>query len=96
MTLIMRALDYVPEYGVPSGSASDLADFSDRGEIAEYARDHVAALVRAGIIRGSDGKLYPRSNVTRAEMATILYRMLTGGVKSWPLPRLGKLLLVEL
>lgn len=79
MTLIMRALDYVPEYGVPSGSASDLAGFSDRGEIAEYARDHVAALVRAGIILGSDGKLNPRGNVTRAEMATILHRILTRG-----------------
>jgi hypothetical protein len=79
MTLIMRALDYVPDYGVPSGSASDLTGFSDRGEIAEYARDHVAALVRAGIILGSDGKINPRSNVTRAEMATILYRILTRG-----------------
>lgn len=79
MTLIMRALDYAPQYAVPSGSASDLAGFSDRGEIAEYARDYVAALVRAGIILGSDGKLNPRGNVTRAEMATILYRILTKG-----------------
>lgn len=79
MTLIMRALDYAPDYGVPSGSASDLAGFSDRGEIAEYARDYVAALVRAGIVRGSDGKLYPRNHVTRAEMATILYRILSRG-----------------
>ncbi len=74
---IMRALDHVPQYSVPSGSATHLAGFSDRGEIAEYARDHAAALVRAGIIVGSEGKLNPLGNVTRAEMATILHRILT-------------------
>jgi hypothetical protein len=77
MVLIMRALDYAPQYSVPSGSASHLTGFSDRAEIAEYARDHAAALVRAGIIRGSDGKLNPLGKVTRAEMATIVHRILT-------------------
>jgi hypothetical protein len=33
--------------------------------------------VRAGIIRGSDGKLNPLGKVTRAEMATIVHRILT-------------------
>jgi hypothetical protein len=77
MVFIMRALHHVPQYSVPSGSASHLSGFSDRGEIAEYARDHAASLVRAGIIQGSEGKINPLGNVTRAEMATILHRILT-------------------
>ena len=53
---------------------SSLSGFSDAGQVADYARDSVSALVTAGVIGGSDGRLNPRANVTRAEMAVMLYR----------------------
>ncbi|HHT17599.1 MAG TPA: S-layer homology domain-containing protein [Papillibacter sp.] len=34
------------------------------------------ALVSAGVINGSNGKLNPRSSISRAEMAAVLYRVL--------------------
>ncbi|WOC76694.1 S-layer homology domain-containing protein [Intestinibacillus sp. NTUH-41-i26] len=55
-------------------SAGTLSGFSDAGQVAVYAADSVSALVAAKVIGGSDGRLNPKMNVTRAEMAVMLYR----------------------
>ncbi|MGO4348931.1 endo-1,4-beta-xylanase [Paenibacillus sp. MCAF9] len=58
---------------LPTGGTLDA--FSDEASVASYAKDSVAALVNAGIVQGSSGKLAPNSSLTRAEAAVILQRI---------------------
>ena len=58
--------------------AGDLSAFSDAGNVSAWARDGVTWAVSRGLLRGSEGKLNPRANVTRAETAQILLRFLEG------------------
>lgn len=59
---------------LPGGDSSrSLSDFTDAGQISSWAKDAADALVKTGIVRGSDGKLYPTGTATRAEMAQVLY-----------------------
>ncbi len=46
--------------------------FEDNEEIAQYAREAVAALSEKGIINGIDGRFMPTENATRAQMAKML------------------------
>lgn len=50
--------------------------FADSAEIADYAAEAVGALEESGILTGSDGKFLPKNNTTRAEAATVMFRML--------------------
>jgi hypothetical protein len=51
--------------------------FADYSDISDYSRSAVAALVKVGIITGSDdNKLYPKGNLTRAQTAAIIYRLM--------------------
>ena len=52
-----------------------LSKFTDSGKIADWAKNALAAMVEKGIISGSNGKLNPTGNVTRAEVAKMLYMM---------------------
>lgn len=72
MVLLKRTLDRT---GLQFAEG-DLSGFTDADQVADYAVDSVGALVKAGIIGGSDGKLNPTAPVTRAEMAVMLYRAL--------------------
>ena len=54
----------------------DLASFPDAATVSDYAKTAMAWTVEKGIIGGSDGKLDPRSNATRAQVAAILTRYL--------------------
>ena len=56
--------------------AGDLSAFSDADKIADYAVEPVSALVRAGVISGSNGKINPTDSVSRASMSVMLYRAL--------------------
>ena len=50
----------------------------DDWQIADWAREYVYALQRAGIINGDDaGNGRPRANATRGESATMMYNILT-------------------
>ncbi|NLL38140.1 MAG: hypothetical protein GX254_00930 [Clostridiales bacterium] len=61
-----------------AGSPSDIAEFKDKNEISDYAVKAVQALVKSGVIKGTDDfKLNPLGNLRRAEMAVILHRALT-------------------
>lgn len=72
-----RAL-HVSGSPLPEGTAKDIAKFTDKGEISDYALDAVQSLVKVGIITGNTNlKLNPLNNLNRAEMAAILYRALT-------------------
>lgn len=75
-TLLYRALDVLGGRPVPTGSKT-VSDFSDVGLISNYAQEALNSLVEAGIITGSDGKLNPTATSTRAEMAQVLYNLLS-------------------
>ncbi len=63
-------------YISPTDDLSVLDAFADRSEIAEYAVNAMAAMVKSGIIQGSDGGVNPKGNATRAEVAVMCERML--------------------
>ncbi len=54
----------------PKGQPTDYTDWND---VADYAKNAVAWCVEQGIISGSNGKLNPTGNCTRAECASMLY-----------------------
>lgn len=70
-TFVYRALGLL---NVPytDGSAEDLSGFPDAGSVAGYAVTPTAALIKLGVVSGSDGMLLPRESLTRAQMAKIL------------------------
>ncbi|ANY70025.1 hypothetical protein BBD42_28620 [Paenibacillus sp. BIHB 4019] len=77
MVLVSRALK-IAGIETRNGNESDLNGYSDKGNIASYAAEAVAALVSEGIVKGSgSGKINPQGSTTRAEAAVILYRVLT-------------------
>ena len=61
----------------PTPDLSVLDQFSDKDLIADYAKPHMAALVSQGVASGAGDTINPRGNLTRAEMAALLYRLLT-------------------
>jgi hypothetical protein len=64
-------------FKIASGTAGDLAVFSDAGQVSAWAAGSVAGLVKAGFLTGSDGKLDLADNITRAQFATMLSRMIS-------------------
>ena len=79
MTLVDRTMDVLGK-NLKDGTASDLSKFTDRSAISSYAYTSVATLVKAGAITGytQNGvtKFKPKENLSRAEMAVILYRVM--------------------
>ncbi len=69
LVMLCRAL------GLEEGDESVLEDFADADLVAPYARGYLAALVDAGILKGDNGRLNPKSNITRAQMVVIVDRI---------------------
>lgn len=61
----------------PDAPLTVLDRFSDAGSIAEYARPGAATLVAQGIVGGNGHGLSPKANLTRAEMAVLIHRLMT-------------------
>lgn len=76
MVLIERILKAVGK-PVPAAPPSVLTSFSDHAKISYYARDSVAALVQSGIVKGDGQNINPINYTTRADMAVVVYRILT-------------------
>lgn len=77
MLMLKRALT-AAGWSVPNGDSFPLSGYPDNGEIADYARSSVAAMVQLGIVSGDNARrLNPRGTVTRAEVAVILHRVMT-------------------
>ncbi len=68
----LKAIGQLPE----DVSGKMLSDFSDAGQVDPWAKDAITMLIRAGVISGSSGKLFPLENTNRAEMAQVLYNLL--------------------
>ncbi|WP_179232977.1 S-layer homology domain-containing protein [Paenibacillus rigui] len=57
------------------GKAADLQEFKDHAQVASYAKEAVASMVKAGFVEGSNDGLQPQGYATRAETAVIMYRI---------------------
>ncbi|ANY65532.1 hypothetical protein BBD42_02915 [Paenibacillus sp. BIHB 4019] len=57
-------------------AASALASFTDGAAVDAWAKQAVAATINSGLVQGRDAGLKPASNITRAETAAIVQRML--------------------
>jgi len=68
---ILKAKGKLP-YNETKSQAELYADFDD---VSEYAKQSVAALVDAGIIKGDGKNINPKSKLTRAEAAAVIYRI---------------------
>ncbi|MBQ6554792.1 MAG: S-layer homology domain-containing protein, partial [Firmicutes bacterium] len=60
---------------------SVLDKFSDADEIPAWARPYIAYLVEAGIVNGANGKINANNEITRAEVAVIMYNVVDLSVK---------------
>ncbi len=74
-TLIYKLLDMM-RLELPTGDETTLADFSDAGDISDYALAPVTSLAAYGLVSGNDNMLMPKKGLTRAEMAMLLCKAL--------------------
>ena len=58
-------------------SGGSLSGFPDADSVSPWAANAVGWAVKAGVIRGADGRLNPSGGTSRAEAAAMLYRFLT-------------------
>ncbi|MBQ7897570.1 MAG: S-layer homology domain-containing protein [Clostridia bacterium] len=68
MTVMARAYSL-------SSKTDALSAFKDKDDVSSWAKESVNALVSAGIINGSNGRLNPKNTITRAEFAQVLYNL---------------------
>jgi hypothetical protein len=77
-TLLYNTLKVIGQLPEGTGKTSEaLAGYSDAGSVASWAKDASGALADAGVVSGSNGKLSPKNTTTRAEMAQVLYNLLS-------------------
>lgn len=75
-TLLYNVLKVIEQ--LPKGdSGKTLHDFTDAGEINPWAKEAITLLVETGIVSGNGGKISPAGTTTRAEMAQVLYNLMT-------------------
>jgi len=70
---VLKGIDQLPQ----GDSGKSLSSFSDAGQIALWAKDAMTLLVETGTIDGNNGKLFPTSTTTRAEIAQVVYNLLS-------------------
>ena len=75
MVMLARTLEAV-KAEVKEVEDDVLADFTDAADISAYAVDAVKAMVGNSFIQGANGKINPKGNATRAEVAVLLDRIL--------------------
>ena len=75
-TILRQALPLLGKE-CPDASLTVLDQFSDKDQIADYAKGHAATLVAQGVVSGKGAGLDPKGNLTRAEMAALLYKLIT-------------------
>lgn len=75
-TLLYNALKEIGQLP-ESAAVKPLSDFSDGDRIASWAKDAMHLFVQTGTISGSNGSLSPASTTKRAEMAQVIYNLLS-------------------
>ncbi|SFM39199.1 S-layer homology domain-containing protein [Paenibacillus sp. 1_12] len=72
--LTARAFEFTKKV-FAAGNTSEIKRFNDASDVAEYARESIATLIKEGIIEGSGSLIAPKNHATRAETAVIVYRL---------------------
>ena len=62
-------------FALDGGNASVLNGYSDGASVSAWAQSAVAALIENGYVNGANGKLNPKSRITRAEFAKVIGEM---------------------
>ncbi len=57
-------------------TSTQLSRFNDSNSVSVWAKISVATCTKLGVMEGSNGSLRPQSNITRAETATVVMKML--------------------
>jgi len=78
MAIIARAMKLTNMNMILSADqqAESLAPFADSGSISGWAKLSAALSIHHGIVRGNDNRLNPHDNITRAETAAIVRKLL--------------------
>ncbi|ANY66809.1 hypothetical protein BBD42_10300 [Paenibacillus sp. BIHB 4019] len=74
IAIIARAVAYTKLS--TSGSLDKLSNFTDQNEISSWAKDAMAATVELQIVTGNAGQVHPQDDITRAEAAALIRRLL--------------------
>ncbi len=74
--MVQRALNQAG-ISVPDGNAAALASYSDQSRVADYAQGAVSGLVQQGLLPTSGGRISPRNDLNRGDMALLLHRAMT-------------------
>ena len=61
---------------LPNNPQNFFDNFLDKDDIANYSQRHVAFMLALNILRGDGNYLYPQAYLTRAQMATMIYKSL--------------------
>ena len=59
-------------FTLSGGDQSVLNSYTDRDQVADWAKDSMAFMVAAGYVKGFDNKLNPQDSITRAEFAQVM------------------------
>ena len=71
-TMLYRYTNYLE---VDTSARVDYSDFADSDSVSDWATDAMSWAVAEGLINGKPGKLLaPQDTITRAEVATVIYR----------------------
>ncbi len=62
---------------LPAGTGGFAAEYSDADSVAAWAKEAANTLTAADIVSGSGGKLSPKNTTSRAEMAQVIYNLLS-------------------
>ena len=62
--------------GIDTSKQASISGFPDAGKVSSYAQTAMQWAVAEKLVNGSDGKLLPQGNATRAQVATILMRFI--------------------
>ena len=74
--LLYRTLEVLGEIPEAQSSAG-LDQFSDEAKVSAYAKTPMEALIKANVVSGSSGMLDPKGVSNRAQMAQVLYNLLS-------------------
>lgn len=65
-------------FGIATNPVSDYSaidSFTDKDQIADWAKDSINMIIREGYVGGNEGKINPLDNITRAEFAVVMNRL---------------------
>ncbi len=67
---------------IDEGDYSELSKFNDGNTVSDWAKKSISGLIKKGYIKGSNGNINPKSYITRAEFAQIMYMIVGSYISS--------------